>query len=368
LINLLKSIQIRLGGLPTLSPGSASELESLRSISALIGRNPLLVQAATGNTSVKVDGVLWIKASGTWLANAATDEIMIPVNLAETRRRIERDIDPAGQTVLVGGKPLGTSVETAMHAVLPWRVVLHVHSVNTIAWAVRRDGPVELALRLEGIPWQWIPYVASGMPLARMIQDALCAEPRTRVLALANHGLVVCGDDSESAQALLEDVERRVAIEPRPTQEPKWGALARVTGADGWELPADVGVHALGTDAVARRIVTDGVLYPCQAIFLTPQAAVVSEGAGETDLRGTNEPFVIVEDVGVVTRDPLNPAASASLSGLAQVARRLPASAPIQYLREDQVRDLLCADVYHYRSMVEDNSGSLLSRGPVTTI
>ena len=89
-----------------------SELESLRSISARIGRDPLLVQAATGNTSIKVDGVLWIKASGTWLANAATDEIMIPVNLAETRRKIERDIDPAGQMVVVDGKPLGTSVET----------------------------------------------------------------------------------------------------------------------------------------------------------------------------------------------------------------------------------------------------------------
>ena len=27
-----------------------------------------------------------------------------------------------------------------MHAVMPHRVVIHVHSVNAIAWAVRRDG------------------------------------------------------------------------------------------------------------------------------------------------------------------------------------------------------------------------------------
>ncbi len=351
-----------------MSPGAVSELELLRSISARIGRNPLLVQAATGNTSVKVDGVLWIKASGTWLANAATDEIMIPVNLAETRRRMERNIDPAGQTVVVGGKPLGTSVETAMHAALPWSVVLHVHSVNTVAWAVRRDGLAELTQRLDGIPWQWIPYVASGMPLARLIEDALCAEPRTRVLALANHGLVVCGDDCESAQALLEEVERRVTIEPRTARQPKWADLARFAGASGWELPADSGVHALGTDAAARRIVAEGILYPCQAIFLTPRAVIVKDGASGPDLCAADEPFVIVEDAGVVTRDALNPAASATLSGLTQVALRLPAGAPIQYLREDQVRELLCADVYHYRSMVEDNSGPLLTRGPVTTI
>jgi rhamnose utilization protein RhaD (predicted bifunctional aldolase and dehydrogenase) len=351
-----------------LSSGAVAELELLRSISARIGQNPLLVQAATGNTSIKADGVLWIKASGTWLANAATDEIMIPVNLAETRRRIERDIDPAGQTVLMGVKALGTSVETAMHAVLPWRVVLHVHSVNTIAWAVRRDGPAELAVRLEGIPWRWIPYGASGMPLARMIENALGADPRIRVLALANHGLVVCGDDCVSAQALLEEVERRVAIEPRATREPNWGALERFTVVNGWQLPEDGGVHALGTDAVARQLVLHGVLYPCQAIFLTPQALLYKKDAPEMDRKALDEPFVIVEDSGVVTRHALNPAASATLSGLAQVARRLPAGAPIQYLREDEVRDLLCADVYHYRSMVEDNSGSLLTRGPVTTI
>src|SRR5271169_959950 len=100
-----------------MSVTSASELDSLLEVSARIGSEPLLVQAATGNTSIKLDGVLWIKASGKWLAHATTDDIMIPVNLAETRRRIELNIDPAGQSTIVNGKPLGTSVETAMHAV-----------------------------------------------------------------------------------------------------------------------------------------------------------------------------------------------------------------------------------------------------------
>ena len=35
--------------------------------SARVGNNPLLVQAGSGNTSIKLDGVLWIKASGKWL-------------------------------------------------------------------------------------------------------------------------------------------------------------------------------------------------------------------------------------------------------------------------------------------------------------
>ena len=45
-----------------------SDISSLVDMSARIGQDPLLVQAGTGNTSIKLDGVLWIKASGKWLA------------------------------------------------------------------------------------------------------------------------------------------------------------------------------------------------------------------------------------------------------------------------------------------------------------
>ena len=48
-----------------------AELQALRILSASVGADPLLVQGAGGNTSLKQAGLLWIKASGTWLMNAA---------------------------------------------------------------------------------------------------------------------------------------------------------------------------------------------------------------------------------------------------------------------------------------------------------
>jgi rhamnose utilization protein RhaD (predicted bifunctional aldolase and dehydrogenase) len=72
-----------------------SELSALACLSANVGRNALLVQAATGNTSLKLDGVLWIKASGKWLAHATKEEIFLPVSLTETLRLIEQGIDPS---------------------------------------------------------------------------------------------------------------------------------------------------------------------------------------------------------------------------------------------------------------------------------
>ena len=69
---------------------------------ARIGRDRLLVQGAGGNVSYKSNGALWIKASGTWLADAASQEIFVPVDAAHLNRPshgmisvspISRDVD-----------------------------------------------------------------------------------------------------------------------------------------------------------------------------------------------------------------------------------------------------------------------------------
>ena len=46
-----------------------------------IGADPLLVQGAGGNVSWKEGDDLWVKASGTWLADAVSQDIFIPVSL-----------------------------------------------------------------------------------------------------------------------------------------------------------------------------------------------------------------------------------------------------------------------------------------------
>lgn len=346
---------------------AGSEIGSLLEVSARLGADPLLIQAATGNTSVKLDGVLWIKASGKWLAHADREEILIPVDLADTRARIEHGIDPAGQSAIVNGRKFGTSVETAMHAVLPHRVVLHVHSVNSIAWAVRRDGQAQLAERLAGFQWQWIPYMPSGLALARAIQQAIARAPRTNVLVLANHGLVICGESPEEAEERLREFELRACICPRVPPPPGWEALTWLAWGTTWRAPQNAMLHAIGADPVSRRIVENGVLYPCQAIFLTPQTVTIPQSADPSVLNCARldsiaDPFVAVEDAGVLVKEKPNPAVSATLAGLAQVLQRIPESACIRYLAEADVNALLCADVYHYRAVVEDNSGSWAGR------
>src|ERR1035438_1103022 len=126
------------------------ELARLRQLTTRIGTDPLLTQASAGNSSTKLDGVLWIKASGKWMVDALNEDILIPLDLTEVITEcLQQGVDPAGRYP-------GASMETAMHAVLPHRVVLHVHSVNTIAWAVRTDAALQLQHQLDGLRWQWV--------------------------------------------------------------------------------------------------------------------------------------------------------------------------------------------------------------------
>src|SRR6478672_1591287 len=227
--------------------GTATAIDSLLDLSVRIGRNPLLVQASSGNTSLKLDGTLWIKASGKWLAYADREEILVPVDLSECLECLRSSRSLPARTNL---RP---SIETFMHAILPQRVVVHVHSVNTIAWAVRSDATSQLSERLNGLRWQWIPYTLSGMPLAREIQSASSNQPGTDIFILGNHGLVVCGEDCDSAESLLFEVERRLAIRPRAAADAKPGVLEQVARQSHWRLPnADV-LHTLGADVISRR-------------------------------------------------------------------------------------------------------------------
>jgi rhamnose utilization protein RhaD (predicted bifunctional aldolase and dehydrogenase) len=307
-----------------------AELQPLLELTERVGGDPLLTQASTGNSSMKLDGVLWIKASGRWMADALRDDILIPLDWEEVVTEcLRRGIDPAGCYP-------HASLETAMHAALPHCVVLHVHCVNTIAWAVRNDAPAQLRSRLDGLRWQWVPYVASGLPLSLEIERALSARQDTNVFVLGNHGLVIAGEDAETVETLLAEVKKRLAISPRDAHPADYAMLMDICSDSSWDLPDDDAVHALATDPASRAILTGGMLYPCQAIF-----------SGSED----DPPFRIVEGRGVVVNRSIGPAELAMLSGLAQVVQRINPSAPLRYLTDAEVAGLSNHVTDRYREL-----------------
>ena len=66
----------------TNSSFTQEELKSFKDISFKLGSNSHLVQAAGGNTSIKSEGRMLIKASGTWLINSLDKDIFVEVDVS----------------------------------------------------------------------------------------------------------------------------------------------------------------------------------------------------------------------------------------------------------------------------------------------
>jgi len=325
-------------------------LDRLLELASRVGRDPLLTQASTGNMSAKLDGVLWIKASGKWMADALREDIIVPLELPAVLEYMRRNVDPSARFH-------GASLETALHAALPHRVVLHVHCVDTIAWAVRADGPVELRRLLLGIPWQWVPYTPSGLALSRAMEHVLAANPGTDVFVLGNHGLVVAGETAESVEALLAEVRRRLAIRPRVAHPADYAALWELSKNTSWDLPEDDTLHALGTDPITGGILAGGVLCPCQAIFSAAGTPAVfrpvpcPEPGEAWQRRYSGRPFLVIEGRGVLVSTSIAPAELAMVSGLAQVVQRLNKSAPLRYLSNAEIAGIPTEVADRYRQL-----------------
>jgi rhamnose utilization protein RhaD (predicted bifunctional aldolase and dehydrogenase) len=326
------------------------ELWPLLELSARIGNDPLLAQASTGNASIKLNGRLWIKASGKWMADALSEDFLVPLDLDQVKACVRRNMDPTERY-------RKASLETAMHAALPHRVVLHVHCVNSIAWAVRQDAPHQLQQKLEGLRWQWVPYVASGLALARAIEGALSASADTDLLVLGNHGVVIGGPDCRAAEDLLSEVRYRLTIPARRAHPADYAVLAEIADHWSWDLPDDDDVHALGTDPISRVIVSGGLLYPCQAIFSNASSAKLfrSVSGDWEDSEHRARPFLIVQERGVIFSRAMTTAERAMISGLAQVVQRIAANTPLRYLTEAEVSDIAKNLTYRYRELANSS-------------
>jgi rhamnose utilization protein RhaD (predicted bifunctional aldolase and dehydrogenase) len=337
-----------------------AEFDALKALSARIGSDPLTTQGAGGNTSLKVDGTLWIKASGTWLADALERDIMVPVAFGPLLDAVAA-IDPVAErahefTIAAqNASGLRPSIETTVHALLPQRVVLHVHCVDTIAFAVRSDCVEQISPRLEGLNWAYVPYARPGLPLALAIAEHRGQRPD--VLVLANHGLVVAAETVDAAEALLLDVKQRLRAEPRRPEtaaDVRWlaGSAAKGTGDVSYRLPQSEVTHDAALDPASLEIAALGSLYPDHVIFLGQGSTIA--GAGEDAAAvarrlGFAPASILFAGKGVLMRADIPPGADAMARCLADVLARIPAGAPVRVLTAGEILQLTDWDAEKYR-------------------
>lgn len=332
-------------------------LRPLITLSARLGKDPMLTQGAGGNTSLKHDGVLWVKASGKWLGEAENEAIFVPVDLAGVNRRIQADeTDPVSAEVIdfAATRGLRPSIETTLHALLPHNVVVHVHSVNTMAWAARADGEANLKNLLNGLNWVWVPYCRPGLPLTRLVAEVM-QKQTPDILVIANHGLVLGADDCETAASLLAEIEQRLQLEPRPPRQPDQARLQALSKDSGYCLPRHDSAHRTATDPDNLRIALGGSLYPDHVVFLCSAATELRDGESFADVStryGGEPPLLLVPGAGVLVREALPAGGEEMAMCLALVSERIPATSEVVYLTTEEDAELLNWDAEKYRKSV----------------
>jgi len=328
-------------------------------LSARIGKNRLLVQGGGGNTSIKVGEWLWIKASGTWLSRANDEPIFVRIPCETIRRRVQ---DGTGEDLsdLIDQERLRPSIETAMHAVFPQAVVVHVHSVNAIALGVQKNGRDQVEKRLQGLPWVWVPYAKPGLSLCSALQRGLAnSRSNAKIAVLVNHGLVVAGETCHEVENLLADVEQRLSCDVRPL--PPYGIVA-LTGLNdvGWAVSQEREHHAIGADAITFQIARLGALYPDHVVFLgrTLPEILPGEKASDairriTEEKGREPSYLVHEGAGILMSPALTSGAKAMLKAISLVGSRLHSPGGIQYLPEREIDKLLNWNAEKFRRTLD---------------
>lgn len=321
---------------------SPNELRDLAEMSARIGRDAALVQGPGGNTSLKDERELWVKSSGYWLAEALDKDIFVPIDL-DVLRAAGMICEVPAHAVLSGraADHLRPSIETALHALMPQRAVVHAHAVNAMTVSVLEQGRAFAEERLGGLRWAWVDYCRPGAALAGAVQRVL-AEQDCDVLLLQNHGVVVGAPSPAKAEELLVDVERRLALDARSMPDAEQIALD--PGAYAWHPEASRLAH----DAQATQVLTQAPLIPDQIVFLGGAVPIVADAAAleEACLASV---LVLWPGVGAFARRDRSRAADVMIDSLIAIAMRVPLGAPVRGLTQEDVDALLGWDAERHR-------------------
>jgi rhamnose utilization protein RhaD (predicted bifunctional aldolase and dehydrogenase) len=187
--------------------------EQVKAYCTKIGADPLLTQGAGGNVSWKDGEFLWVKASGTWLAHAENEEIFIAVDLAHLRVEIA-DKNFSATPKVVGDSSLRPSIETMLHALMPHKIVVHLHAVDILAHLVRANPLADLhQLIPDDVDWVFVDYFKPGEELAKSVSTHVADHPGANVIFLRNHGVVVGAESISEIEHIVNSLTQTFSLD-----------------------------------------------------------------------------------------------------------------------------------------------------------
>jgi rhamnose utilization protein RhaD (predicted bifunctional aldolase and dehydrogenase)/NAD(P)-dependent dehydrogenase (short-subunit alcohol dehydrogenase family) len=195
-----------------------SPLEMLRYRSNLLGDDLRITNFGGGNTSSKFDlpdpltgeprQVMAVKGSGGDLRSIGTSGFAI-LYMDKLNDLVARYRGEAYEDEMVGYYPLcafgenrvAASIDTPLHAYLPFPHVDHLHPDWAIALAASANGQRKLEEfnKKYGRRIVWVPWQRPGFELALMLKRAVAENPGCDGIVLGGHGLFTWGNTQREA-------------------------------------------------------------------------------------------------------------------------------------------------------------------------
>lgn len=202
-----------------------TDLEMLAYRSNLIGSDRTVCNWGGGNTSVKskeinfkgdeID-VLWVKGSGSDLATIKPENFT-GLNLQDILPLFEYDDMSDEEMVaylekcMIDSKHPRASIETLLHAFLPFPHIDHTHPDAIISLCCAHNGK-KIAEEIFGDRFVWVPYLRPGFKLSKLIAESVKENPGAELVLMEKHGLVTWGYTAEECyNKTIEAIEQAEA-------------------------------------------------------------------------------------------------------------------------------------------------------------
>ena len=239
--------------------------------SNLLGSDLTVTNFGGGNTSAKLSGtdpltgqpvdVLWVKGSGGDIGSMALDGF---ATLYQDKLLAlgAHYAGPDDDDTMVGYLPHCTfnlngraaSIDTPLHALLPFAHVDHVHPDAIIALAASSGGEAATQ-EIWGGRIGWLPWKRPGYTLGVMLRDYVAAHPGVEGVMLAGHGIICWGDSAQACYehtiALIADAARY--LNARMADRPAFGGLVVAPNPDRAAIVTDLMPRLRGLMTGARR-------------------------------------------------------------------------------------------------------------------
>lgn len=223
------------------------DMDRIVALSRYYGSDPDFLLAGGGNTSMKTEKSLYIKASGISLADidrtgfvemarVKVREILKKTysqNPLEREEQVKNDMLAARCDQESGARP---SVETMFHEQINFKFVVHTHPSLINGLTCSRDGKA-IADKLFGDDALWVDY-APGYLLAKKVQSGLRSykkkhNEKPNIILLQNHGVFVGANEPQDIKTITDRIVTNLeAYMSQREVQPVFGKRKPLSGLD----------------------------------------------------------------------------------------------------------------------------------------